>query len=78
MGARWLSDELNRSVGSVQTMAQKLKLPLEHALIKYTDEEVKYIKDNYGKLTAREIAYQLGRTTESIQNKVLRLRHENK
>ena len=39
----------------------------------WSQEEIKYITDNYGVLTANDIAEQLGRTASSVEHKINRL-----
>lgn len=41
---------------------------------KYTQEEVQYIKDNYGKISSKEMAERLGRTAVAIETKIKKLK----
>lgn len=39
----------------------------------YTNDEIKYIKNNYKKLKYKELAKNLGRSIKSVRNKIVRL-----
>jgi len=42
---------------------------------RWTEEEIKYLEENYGKLPAKTIAWNLNRTVYSIDNKASKLKN---
>lgn len=76
IGAKWLANELNRSVCSVRKHAQENGISLGAMNYRYTKEEVSYLKANYKKIPVEEIAQYLGRNKWSIYNKMHQLRKE--
>jgi len=60
----------DRSWDSIRWMAKVLGLKLGHRRDNYwREEELRFLKKNYDKMTDKEIAQKLGRPTSAIQNK---------
>lgn len=74
MGAPWLANELERTINAVKFKAYSLGLSVESCHIKYTDEEIKDIKENYNKMSAAALARYIGRSTYAVYNKIHRLK----
>ncbi len=59
----------NRSIESIKNHARVLKLKSYKPLNIYTEEEIAFIKNNFGVLSDEEIAVQLNRTAKGIRYK---------
>lgn len=67
-----LADYFDRTVGSIEVKAKQLDLKKDEEHIgkanrKWSDEDIDFLKTNYGKLTAREIASHLDKKLYMIQ-----------
>ncbi len=73
-----LAEKLKRTESSVQNRCRMLNLKRTRVLINetqtpWTEEELKFLKDNYYKYSRKELAKKLGRTPSAIQNKANRM-----
>jgi len=66
-----IADELERTESSIKCKASKLGLKKQTG--KWEEKEVRFLKENYGEsgeMTAKEIANELDRSLDSVQNKI--------
>lgn len=45
---------------------------------KWTENEIEFLKENYGTMSANDLAIQLNRTKQSVQNKIRSLNPRKK
>lgn len=69
-----MAEEMGRSIGSISGKAFWMKLSTKkggNAKVRkaWTEEEIKYLKENYGKKSNKQLAKKLGRTFYSITSK---------
>ncbi len=64
---RSIAKLLNRTEGAVATKARKMNLEYITLERKYTEEELKFIKDNWGKIPVTDMARTLGVTRAMVQ-----------
>ncbi|MCB0711988.1 MAG: hypothetical protein KDD67_06630 [Ignavibacteriae bacterium] len=67
-GSPYLETLLDRTRAAIQSRAEKLGVP--GTIRPWTNKEEVFIKHNYGKRTAIEIARRLGRTEQSVRGKL--------
>lgn len=66
-----VADELGRSWGAVQTRVTFLRQKnknVGYVKKRYTDAEIRFIRENYGKMPTKDIAERLNRTHEAIKS----------
>lgn len=72
-GARLCQEKgLNRSIKDIGSRAYKLGLKMGKVVKKWTDSDDAYLIANYDKLSRKEIANHLGRTVESVSQRMKR------
>ena len=70
-----IAKHLERTIGSVERKANSLKLTKSKEFIsevnrKTSDKDIKFLKDNYGILTAKEIALYIGKTLGVVEGMI--------
>jgi hypothetical protein len=70
-----ISEKLNRNYGGITHKISRLNIN-PRILIKWTDEEVKFILDNENKLSDKEIAWELGREEVHVRWKRQHLKNK--
>ena len=73
-----IAQELNRTEGAIYSQAHELRLPSAKRKVtlrsrRWTDAELKYLKETYGRKPLSEIARELDRTGEAIRKRAQQL-----
>lgn len=70
--AKYVAERLDRSIGSIYNKASNLKISSENcgSGIRWSEEEIKKIKEDYSTKKVSEIAKDLGRSVSSVKNKI--------
>ena len=62
-----IADKLGRSIDSIRIKVRKLNLPKLNKT--WSEEDLQFLRDNYGKIPTKDIANKLGRSISSIHYK---------
>ncbi|WP_133299869.1 SANT/Myb-like DNA-binding domain-containing protein [Larkinella punicea] len=73
-----IGEALGRSAKSVRNRKDRLGLPSQFGMVRpdngnYTPEEIHFLYDNHGKMTYKQMAKHLGRSTSSVSVKIFKL-----
>jgi len=76
MSARMIALKLNRPIKSVRTKIEQLRrdgMIKNRVLEEWSDEEIEFLKNNYGKMKIAEIAKALNKNVFTVKNKAIKL-----